>query len=205
MRSIKALSGLTLFFLACSCSSFEVAGEIQAGRQALLVDGLDVASAHFERAVQLDPNYVNGYGYYREGAWTYVGRTKYAQGRSADARPALERALSRSESDDLARLYLGMTLVRDGDRSRGAKEIERALNGLYDWMEYIRSYTTFGKFWDPGNEIRAAIKTTLSLISGADIDWQRVLANGEWIGRKWEEEIDHSLRDEINDRSPASP
>ena len=134
MRSIKFLSGLALLFLAYGCSSFEVAGEIQAGRLALLVNKLDVASAHFERAVQLDPNYVMGFGVYREGAWTYVGRTKYAQGRLAEARQALERALSRDESDDLARLYLGLVLARDGDRARGAKEIERALNGLYDWM-----------------------------------------------------------------------
>jgi hypothetical protein len=37
----------------------------------------------------------------------------------------LERALSANRQEDIARLYLGLTLAREGDRQRGLKEIER--------------------------------------------------------------------------------
>ena len=44
------------------------------------------------------------------------------------------------------------------------------------------------------------IKTALDMIASKDIDWQKLIANGEWIGYKMEDEIDRARRDEINER-----
>mgnify|MGYP003694643011 CR=1 FL=1 len=57
--------------------------------------------------------------YFREGIWTYVGRSQYALGRYNEARQSLERALAKDRDDNLARLYLGLTLARSGDTARG--------------------------------------------------------------------------------------
>src|SRR5262249_24155735 len=79
----------------------------------------------FYSAAQMDPNYI-----YRTGSsptqsvWSYVGRTEYLTGRIPQARQALERALSSNQPEDITRLYLGLTLAREGDRQRGLKEIE---------------------------------------------------------------------------------
>jgi len=39
------------------------------------------------------------------------------------------------------------------------------------------------------------------MISGKQIDWEKLIASGEWIGRKTEEEIDIARREESRDRS----
>ena len=38
------------------------------------------------------------------------------------------------------------------------------------------------------------------MISGRDIDWKRLIADGEWLGRKVEEESDLVRRDEFRAR-----
>jgi tetratricopeptide (TPR) repeat protein len=91
----------------------------------------------------------------RQGLWSYVGRTEYAIGRFAQARQSLERALSANRREDIARLYLGMTLAREGDQTMGLKEMQSGMKGLYDWLEYITYNTRYGQFWDPRREIRS--------------------------------------------------
>ncbi len=201
MKKIISLGLLSFLPFIYSCVSFQVAGEIQTGRQALLINKPDVALAHFQRAAEMDPNYIMGFGVFQEGVWTYVGRANYATGKLPEARQALERALSRYQDDNLARLYLGLAVARDGDRQRGLKEIEGGMRGIYDWLEYITQAHrfSFGRFWDPRREIRSEIQGGLAMISGKDIDWQKLIASGEWVGAKMEDEIDRARRDEIND------
>ena len=201
MKKIISLGLLSFLPFIYSCVSFQVAGEIQTGRQALLINKPDVALAHFQRAAEMDPNYIMGFGVFQEGVWTYVGRANYATGKLPAARQALERALSRYQDDNLARLYLGLAVARDGDRQRGLKEIEGGMRGIYDWLEYITQAHrfSFGRFWDPRREIRSEIQGGLAMISGKDIDWQKLIASGEWVGAKMEDEIDRARRDEIND------
>jgi tetratricopeptide (TPR) repeat protein len=151
---------------------------------------------YFDRAVQTDPNFIMGFGAFREGAWTYVGRANYGIGKLPEAKQALERALAQDSSDNLARLYLGLVLVRDGERQAGAKQIEGGMRGLYDWLEYITYNTSYGTFWDPRREIRSEIQANLAMLSGKDIDWQKLIAGGEWVGLKMEDEIDRARRDE---------
>jgi hypothetical protein len=39
------------------------------------------------------------------------------------------------------------------------------------------------------------------MISGKEIDWQNLMASGEWVGKKMEEEIDIARRQEARGRS----
>ena len=86
-----------------------------------------------------------------QGVWSYVGRTEYLTGRYPQARQSLERALSadRNENKDIARLYLGMTLAREGYLKRGVEEIEAGMRGINDWLDYVnRAFPyTYGKYW----------------------------------------------------------
>ncbi len=182
------------------CIGFQVAGEVQAGRSALLVGKAEEALPRFQRAAEMDPNYIMSFSAFQEGVWTYVGRTQYVTGKLPEARQSLERAVSRYDDDYLARIYLGLALARAGDRPRGAKEMTSGMKGLHDWLEFIAYNTRFGQFWDPLREIRSEIQSNLAMISGKEIDWQKLIASGEWVGRKMEEEIDLARRDEIEDQ-----
>jgi tetratricopeptide (TPR) repeat protein len=169
---------------------------------ALLYGDPKVALGSFQSGAELDPNYLY-FSVLPQGIWTYVGRANYALGRYPEARQALERAVSLHREDAMAKLYLGLTLARSGDRQRGLKEIESGLRGLHEWLDYANRYAAFsyGQYWDPTKEIRAEIQNSLRMISGTDIDWQKLMANGEWVGRKMEEEIDIARRQESQDRS----
>ncbi len=179
------------------CAGFQVAGEVQAGRSALLVGKAEEALPRFQRAAEMDPNYLMSFSVFQEGVWSYVGRAQYVTGKLPEARQSLERAVSSYNDDHLAKLYLGLTLARDGDKQRGLKEMESGLKGLYDWLEWITYYTRYGIYWDPRREIRNEIKTNLAMISGKEVDYQKLIAGGEEIGKKMEEEIDLARRDEI--------
>jgi hypothetical protein len=43
------------------------------------------------------------------------------------------------------------------------------------------------------------------MIAGKDIDWPKLIASGEWVGKKFEEESDVARQDEImsNDADPG--
>jgi len=136
----------------------------------------------------------------RQGVWTYIGRANYTTGNLADARKALERARSRHEDDQLAKLYLGLVLARNGDRDSGLREIETGLKGLTEWFDYIEQYHPDGRFWDPGRPIRKELQKDLAMISGKEFSWPELISNGEWLGRTLEEEIDKARKDEMEER-----
>jgi tetratricopeptide (TPR) repeat protein len=197
---MKTKISFTLFsllvFLA-SCTSLQTGGEVQAGRQALLKGSNETALGYFYSAAQRDPNYVYATGSSpKQGVWSYVGRTEYLTGRFPQARQTLERALAANRAEDIARLYLGLTLAREGDRQRGLKEIESGMQGINNFLDYINQAQRFsiGQYWDPGRAIRAAIKTNLAMISGRDLDWQRLIADTEWLGIRMEQESDLARR-----------
>ena len=174
-------------------------GQIQAGRQDLLYGDPNNAVAHFQQAAEINPDYLY-FSVLPQGVWTYVGRAYYATGKLPEARQALERAVSRHPDDNLAKLYLGLVLARDGDRPRGLKEIEGGMRGIHDWLDYIQQRFAFsyGRFWDPNRTIRSEIASDLAMISkGAD--WPKLIAGGEWVGKQMEEEIDRARRDETQE------
>jgi len=190
---------LQFALLLSGCVAFQVGGETQQGRMALLYGDPKVALAHFQRASELDPDYLFNLSILPQGVWTYVGRAYYATGKLPDARKALERASSRYEQDNLAKLYLGLVLARDGDQQRGLKEIEAGLKGLEDWLYHIEQYNPDGRFWDPARELRREIQRDRAMIGGKDINWKELIASGEWLGREFEEEIDRVTRDKKHD------
>ena len=66
---------------------------MQSGRQALLVNKPEDALGYFQQVAQINSNYIFQSGLYREGIWTYVGRSQYILGRLPEARQSLEKAL----------------------------------------------------------------------------------------------------------------
>ena len=196
MRTKPWFGRLSLVFLVTGCVAFQVAGQVQSGRQALLINNNEQALAYFQQAAQTDPNYIFQSGLYREGIWTYVGRSQYNLGRLTEARQSLEKALAIYQDDYLARLYLGLTLLRSGEDSRGRKEIEAGMKGLYDWLEYINRTRPYMSFWDPLREIRSEIEKSLQTLSDRDVDRQQLIASAEWLGQRMENEIDLVRRDE---------
>lgn len=190
------LGWLSLILVLIGCAAYQAAGQVQAGRQALLINKPEDALAYFYQVAQSNPNYIFQSENYREGIWTYVGRSQYSLGRLTEARQSLEKALSIYPDDYLARIYLGLTLMRSGEDSTGSKELASGLQGLYDWLEYMNRTMPFTAFWDPRGEIRSEIQKDLDLLSGKDVDRPQLISSAEWIGQRMEEEIDLVRRDE---------
>lgn len=191
------LASIILLFSACAAGT-----KVQQGRMALLYGDPNAAIASFQSAAELDPNHLY-FSVFPQGTWTYLGRAYYIAGKYPDARQALEQAISLHNEDNMAKLYLGLTLARSEDRQAGLRQIESGLRGLHEWLDYVNQYAAFsyGQYWDPLREIRTEIQNSLAMISGKDIDWQKLIASGEWVGRKMEEEIDIARRQEARDRS----
>jgi tetratricopeptide (TPR) repeat protein len=196
VTKMSRVPGFILIFVVAACAAYNTGGQFVAGRQALLRGDPQTALGYFLVAAQSDPNYVFRAVYFHEGVWTYVGRTQYATKRYQEARESLERALSMDKDDQLARLYLGLTLARAGDLSRGIKEIESAMRGIHDWLEYINRTRPFEAYWDPLREMRKAIEKDLDNISARDFNPEQLIADAEWLGKRMEEEIDNVRRDE---------
>ena len=185
-----------LLGLLLGCASYQIGAQFQSGRRALLVNNPETALPYFLAVADSDPNYVYRSMHYSEGIWTYVGRAQYATGKLKEARQSLERALAMDKDDNLARLYLGLTLWRSGETSRGLKEVEAGMRGLHDWLEYIERTRPFEAYWDPLREIRGTIEKNLENISAKDFDRQQLIASAEWLGQKMESEIDKARQDE---------
>jgi tetratricopeptide (TPR) repeat protein len=191
--------------LISACASLQVGSDVNYGRQAFLTGNNEAAVSYFQRAAKTNPDYVYGTAL-QQGIWSYVGRSEYAAGRLPQARQSLERALSANRQEDIARLYLGLTIARAGDRQSGVKEIEGGLRGINEWLEYVNEAHkfSFGQYWDPRREIRSTIQTDLAMISGRDLDWEKLVADAEWLGKRMEEESDRARRQESEDRSRDS-
>jgi tetratricopeptide (TPR) repeat protein len=184
MKIKNSLALFSLFVFFTGCATIQSAGELQYGRQALLGGNNESALGYFYSAAQRDPN--------------YVGRSEYLTGRFPQARQTLERALASNRDEDIARLYLGLTLAREGDRQRGLNEIESGMRGINNFLDYINQAQRFniGQFWDVDRDIRRAIQSDLAMISGKDVDWQRLTADTEWLGVRMEQESDLARRQE---------
>jgi tetratricopeptide (TPR) repeat protein len=200
MRPKPWFGWLSLISILIGCAAYQAAGQVQSGRQALLINKPEEALGYFQQVAQTNPNYIFQSGLYREGIWTYVGRSQYSLGRLPEARQSLEKALSVYPDDYLARIYLGLTLLRSGEDSRGLKELASGMKGLYDWLEYMNRTMPYSSFWDPLREIRSELEKDLNVLSGKDVDRQQLISSAEWIGKRMEEEIDLVRRDEQRHR-----
>src|SRR5215468_6753073 len=199
MQRWSAVGLFLLFVFLAGCATIQSGGELQYGRQALIEGRNEAALGYFYSAAQLDPNYVYATGSSpKQGVWSYVGRSEYLTGRFPQARKTLERALAANREEDIARLYLGLTLAREGDRQSGLKEIESGMRSINNFLDYINQAQRFniGQFWDVDRDIRRAIQSDLAMISGKDVDWQRLTADTEWLGIRMEWESDWARRQE---------
>ena len=204
MKSIHHSALLIALLTAVGCASVQTGGEVQWGRQALLEGNNEAALGYFYSAAQRDPNYIYTTGSSpRQGVWSYVGRSEYLTGRFPEARKNLERAIASNRQEDIARLYLGLTLAREGDRQRGLKEIEGGMQGINSFLDYINQSQRYsiGQFWDPDRDIRSAIQSNLAMISGKDLDWQRLTMDTEWLGIRMEQESDLARRQQAQEQS----
>ena len=192
MKMINVLAGLSLSVLLSACATIRGGGDVDQGRQALLEGHYQRALGLFQDAQQVDPTYVYGTEL-RAGVSSYLGRTQYLTGNYAQARQTLEKALSQHKSDNVARLYLGLTLYRLGDQKAGLTNIQGGMEGIYNWLNYSNDNFrfSFGKDWDPEGTIRAGIKNDLAMISSGTINWAQLIADGERLGIRIENEEDY--------------
>lgn len=183
------------------CASIKGGGDVTVGRQEMFKGNNEAALGYFLSALQVDPSYKYGTAY-QEGVLSYVGRTEYLTGRLPQARETLQKALAEDKDNDIARIYLGLTLIRSGDREAGLKDVEAGMKGIHAWLDWVNEAFrfSFGQYWDPHQDIRKAIDSDLAMINGRDIDWQRLIADGEWIAMRMEEEGDKARNDEQRDR-----
>ena len=176
-----------LFISGCA----GVAGDVQAGRNALQTGRANDAIGYLTRAADADPNYKIPYRI-RAGVLGYLGRAYLETGKDTEARQTLERAVNLDKDDPFAHLYLGIALLKTGERERGRKEVEDGLRAIDDTLEYIAEDRVYGFYWDPGMEIRNDIRKSLA----AKLDDAQLAMAGERIGREFDEEIDKARRDE---------
>lgn len=127
---------------------------------------------------------------------SYLGRAYLEIGNDTDARRTFEKAVQVDNDDPLAHLYLGIALLKTGERERGRKEIEASLRSINDTLEYIQEDLVFGFYWDPNMQIRNDIRKTLA----AKLDDSQLIMAGERIGAAFDEEIDKAQRDESRAR-----
>jgi tetratricopeptide (TPR) repeat protein len=185
---LVALS-LSALLSACAGGAFQTAGQYEAGKQALYAGNYPTALGYFQEAAQANPNAVYG-ATLRLGILTYLGQTQYLTGRYAEARQSLRKELSQHPSDHVAMLYLGLAEARLGNRQAALGYIENGMKGIAAFLNYITTNFaySFGQFWDPSGNIRASIKKDLTLIAGANTDWPQLIAAGERLGIRIEEE-----------------
>ena len=189
--------GIWTFVVLCSCVGSQVAREVQLGRNALQTGNPQAAVGYLRNAAVLDPNYKTPYSI-RESVWTYLGRAYYEVGNFPEARRALEKALSDNKDDPLASLYLGLTLLRSGDQQAGRRETEEGLRGVNNLLNRLASSPSSGIYWDPTRRIRSDIQQALSMTDTPDSS--ELIAVGERVGRRLDEEIDNARLDESRDK-----
>ena len=176
-----------LFISGCS----GVGSDVLAGRNALQTGRANDAVGYLTRAADADPNYKIPYRV-RAGVLAYLGRAYLETGKDTEARQTLEKAVSLDRDDPFAHLYLGIAMLKTGERERGRKEIEDGLRAIDDTLEYFAEDRVYGFYWDPGMQIRNDIRKSLA----AKLDDAQLTLAGERSGRQFDEEIDKAHRDE---------
>ena len=193
-------SGILLTLIALTgCTAFQTAGEFQRGRTALLGGMPAAATTYFQQAAALDTNL--RYSIFQESIWTYLGRAYYDAKNYTEARSALERALTIDTRDSFARLYLGLTLARQGNHEAGQREVLLGLQGLYDRLDYVVYYTSAGLYWDPTGQIRGEIQALQRDVKASQPNFEHLFDRLESLGMRVEQEIDLARRDETRERN----
>ena len=75
----------------------------------------------------------------------------------------------------------------------------KGIHGFLEWVTQTHRFS-FGQFWDPTRQIRAAIERNLAMVRSNEIDWPKLIADGEWLGKEIDEENDRARDDERRER-----
>jgi tetratricopeptide (TPR) repeat protein len=199
MKSTAFSILLAICSLLSACTTMQAGSAFQAGRRALIGGDDEAALGFFQTVADSNPNFVFTTGSSpRQSIWSFVGRTEYLTDRFPQARQSLERAISGDREENIARLYLGLTLIQEDDRQRGLKEIESGMRGIDSFLNNINRTQGFniGQFWDPNRDIRSAIQYNLEMISKEGFNWQQLIANTERLALQMERETDLARRQE---------
>jgi tetratricopeptide (TPR) repeat protein len=185
-----------MFFTGCA-TTFQGGSDVAQGRQALFRGDYPTALAYFQNAEKAGPNYVYGTEL-REGILSYLGRAQYLNGQLPAARATLQQALAAHRSDNLARLYLGLTLARQNDQKAAAGEVQSALKGMGQFINYIANTfsNSFGSFWDSNGSLRKSIATNLAIVESGKFDWPTLIANCETLAINYEQVEDNATNDQ---------
>ena len=132
----------SVLFALCTflsaCTTMQTGSAFQAGRRALIAGDDEAALGFFQTVAESNPNFVFTTGSSpRQSIWSFVGRAQYLTDQFPQARQSLERAISGDREENIARLYLGLTLIQEGDRQRGLKEIESGMRGIDSFLDNI--------------------------------------------------------------------
>jgi Tfp pilus assembly protein PilF len=185
---------VSLFISGCS----GVGGDVAAGRNALQTGRPNDAVGYLTRAADADPNYKLPYRVH-VSVLTYLGRAYLETGQDTQARQTLEKAVKLDKDDPLAPLYLGIVLLKTGERERGRKEIEEGLRAIDDTIEFFVQEDSFRIFWDPNMQIRNDIRKSLA----AKLDDAQLAMAAERIGSQFDAEIDEARRENHEDVAAA--
>jgi hypothetical protein len=71
MRPKQWLGSALLIFLLTACAAYQIAGQVQSGRQAFLAKNYEEALTYFQRAARGNPNYIFESVLYRQGMELY--------------------------------------------------------------------------------------------------------------------------------------
>ena len=186
MKATDLLAMFWLSVLLSGCANYQVGGDVQAGVQALLAGNNQTALSYFQAAAQQDPNYIYS-GLLNQGVLSYLGRAQYLSKDYTQARQTLEKALRQNKTDNLARLYLGLTQVRLGDNETGLNNIETSMKRINAWLKYLKGNFP-GEGWDPSGVIEGGSLSALAMISSGKIDWPRLFVYGESVGLRVEQQ-----------------
>ena len=197
MRMQKSAAIATILLAVAGCASFQAKTALHNGRMALLRGMPLAAIPHLEQATAIDGEL--GFSPLRQSAWTYLGRANYEAKKYPQARQALERAVELNRDDGLAKLYLGLTLTREGNHASGQKEILGGLRKLDEALNYIVYNTQSGPYWDPSGKIRKELSAAQVEVAAANPNLDQLISRLETIGASIEEEIDQARRDESLD------
>ena len=200
MRAALLLLIVLMVLSHAACKPMTAMTEVHKGRQALMAGKGEAALAHFQRATELDPDFLY-FSTLPQSAITYTGRALYQLGRFSEARQAFEQARLRFTDDTMARLYLGVTFLRQGHRERGLQETTAGLTAIYQWLDYIEANLPQGVYWDINREIRSEIERVLQQITDRRLSIEQLMETAEWVGNRMEWEIDAARRDEQMSRN----
>jgi tetratricopeptide (TPR) repeat protein len=192
--NVSNLAVFAMVIALSGCTAFRTYSELHRGRVALLGGMPATATSHFERVTALDENLK--YSPLQEGAWTYLGRAHYDAKRYPEARKALERALAINGDDSFAKLYLGLTLARQGNHETGRKQTLLGLQSLHEWLDHIAYSTPAGIYWDVTGQIRRDLQAAEAEVNAAAPNLDKLFPRLETLGTIIEQEIELAGRDE---------